>query len=40
LIENKRLEHLPKIIQKYIDYYRILNKEEDITIISANDLNE
>ena len=30
---------LPKILDKYVDYYRILNKEENITIISAEDLN-
>ena len=30
---------LPKILDKYVDYYRILNKEENITIISAEELN-
>ena len=36
MIENKRLDSLPKVMDKYIEYYRILNKEESITIISAN----
>jgi F-type H+-transporting ATPase subunit O len=39
LIENKRIEYLPKIAEKYMDYYRILNKEENITIISADELD-
>ena len=39
LIENKRVDLLPKILDKYVDYYRILNKEENITIISAEDLS-
>jgi F-type H+-transporting ATPase subunit O len=26
LVENKRLDYLPKVADKYIDYYRILNK--------------
>ena len=40
LIENKRLSHLEKIISKYFDYYKILTKEENVTIISAKELNE
>jgi F0F1-type ATP synthase delta subunit len=39
LIENKRLEALTKVADKYIDYYRILNKEETIRIISAETLS-
>ena len=39
LIENNRLDSLPKIADKYISYYRILNKEESITIISAQALS-
>lgn len=39
LVENRRLDSLPKVADKYIDYYRILNKEENIIIISANELN-
>jgi len=35
LIDNKRLDSLPKIVDKYIDFYKILNKEENIRIISA-----
>ena len=35
IIENKRLDALPKILDKYIEYNRILNREENITIISA-----
>jgi len=30
---------LAKTADKYIEYYRILNKEENITIISAKDLS-
>lgn len=40
LIENKRVQELPKVLDKYVDYYKILNKEENITIISAQELNE
>jgi len=39
LIENGRTSYLLKIADKYIDYYRILNKEENITIISSKDLS-
>lgn len=39
LIENKRLDILPKALDKYIEYYKILNKEENITIISAEELS-
>ena len=35
VVDNKRLDALPKIIDKYLEYYRILSKEENITIISA-----
>jgi F-type H+-transporting ATPase subunit O len=38
LIENGRTSYLLKIVDKYIDYYRILNKEEHISIISAKEL--
>jgi len=40
LIDNKRVSELPKVLDKYIDYYRILNKEENITILSAQELQE
>ena len=30
---------LPKIVEKYIEYYKILQKEENVTIISAFPLN-
>jgi F0F1-type ATP synthase delta subunit len=40
LVENKRLDALLKIADKYIDYYRILNKEESIRIISAKALSD
>lgn len=39
LVENKRLDLLPKVADKYIEFYRILNKEENIKIITAQDLN-
>lgn len=34
-----RLDELPKILEKYQEYYKILNKEEDIKIISAKELS-
>jgi F-type H+-transporting ATPase subunit O len=40
LIDNKRLDSLPKIVDKYIDFYKILNKEENIRIISATELEQ
>jgi len=39
LIENKRLDLLPKIIERYQSYYKVLTKEEAITIISAEELS-
>jgi len=39
LIDNKRVDLLPKILDKYVEFYRILNKEENITIISAEELS-
>lgn len=39
MIDNKRLDILPKILDKYVEFYRILNKEENITIITAEDLS-
>lgn len=40
LIDNKRLDDLPKIINKFIENYKVLNKEENIRIISANELSK
>ena len=40
LIDSRRLTDLPKIIEKYHEYYKILNKEEDIRIISAQELTQ
>ena len=40
VIDSGRLADLPKIIQTYISYCKILNKEEDIKIISAKELTE
>jgi len=37
-VNSFRLTELPKIIEKYQEYYKILNKEEDIRIISAKEL--
>ena len=31
---------MPKALDKYIEYYKILNREENITIISAEELSE
>ena len=40
LIDNKRMDSLPKIISTYLGYYKLLNKEESVTIISANELSD
>jgi len=40
VIEAGRLSDLSKIIQTYISYCKILNKEEDIKIISAKELTQ
>ncbi|KAM3137461.1 hypothetical protein pb186bvf_010434 [Paramecium bursaria] len=40
VIDNQRVQFLAKTADKYIEYYRILNKEENITIISAYELSE
>lgn len=40
VIESGRLADLEKIIQTYISYCKILNKEEDIRIISAKELSK
>jgi F-type H+-transporting ATPase subunit O len=39
LIDNKRVDDLEKCVDKYIEYYKILNKEENIRIISASEVN-
>ena len=39
IIESGRLSDLEKIIETYISYCKILNKEEDIRIISAKELS-
>lgn len=38
-LNNRRLGDLEKIIDTYVGYCKILNKEEDIRIISAKELN-
>ena len=40
LIDNKRLDSLPKIVDKYIEFYKILNREENIRIISSSELEQ
>lgn len=40
MIDNQRVAFLTKIAEKYIEYYRIFNKEENITIISSQALTE
>lgn len=40
VIDTGRLADLEKIIQTYISYCKILNKEEDIRIISAKELTK
>ena len=39
LAENKRLTFIAEICDKYVKLYKTLNKEEKITIISAESLN-
>lgn len=36
--DDFRLSSLAKICDKYIEYYKILNKEENIIIVSADEL--
>lgn len=38
LVDNRRLEQLPKIADKFIEYNKILNKEENIRIVSSKEL--
>lgn len=38
LIEGKRISNLGGISRKFTDYYKMLNKEEGVTVISARDL--
>ena len=40
LAENKRLNQINDIAEKYAKLYQEFNKEEKITIISATDLTE
>lgn len=39
LAENKRLMFIKDVADKYVKLYQQFNKEEKITIISANKLN-
>jgi F0F1-type ATP synthase delta subunit len=38
LAENKRLTYISQICDKYVKYYKTLNKEEKIVIISSETL--
>lgn len=38
LIDGKRVSDLPSIAKKYTDYYKLLNKQEGVTVISAREL--
>merc|ERR1719253_1313185 len=40
LTENKRTNALQKIAETYLAYYKLLNKEEAVRVISASELNE
>ena len=40
LCENRRLNCLPAVCDKYAKLYSIMNREEKITIISAHELGE
>ena len=39
LVKNERLPDLPSIVEKYIKLYNVMNKEEKVTIISAEELS-
>jgi F0F1-type ATP synthase delta subunit len=39
LADNKRLSEISVVADKYVKLYKTLNKEEKITIISAEDLS-
>ena len=39
LVNNERLPDLPHIVEKYIKLYNVMNKEEKVTIISAEELS-
>jgi len=38
LIENKRVTDLPSISARFVEYFKLLNKEEGVTVISAREL--
>lgn len=38
LIEGRRVPDLRSIANKFVEYYKLLNKEEGVTIISAREL--
>lgn len=38
LIENKRVTDLPRISSRFVEYFKLLNKEEGATVISAREL--
>merc|ERR1711974_260195 len=40
LNENKRTSALKRIAETYLDYYKLLNKEESVRVISATELTE
>jgi len=40
LSENKRLGELPTIAQKFAKFYNVMNKEEKIIIIAAQELTQ
>lgn len=40
VVANKRLKYLGKVSSKYLELYRILSKEEKLTIISAAPLDD
>lgn len=39
MIDNKRITNLPSIASAYLRYYKLLNKEESVTIVSAEKLS-
>ena len=38
LVDNKRVTDLPRISNRFVEYFKLLNKEEGVTVISAREL--
>lgn len=40
VIENKKVDDLETIVERFLTYYKMLNKEEAVTIVSAQELTD